>query len=73
MTIQLSPAETFGRVPGVSLDPERMHLVARSCACGVAITAEATNPAPAVAMHNRTWPHRVWWQRTRVAWQGEES
>jgi hypothetical protein len=50
-----------------------MRLVASSCACGVAITAEATNPAPAVAMHNRTWPHRVWWIRVRRAWQGEET
>ncbi len=68
----LSAAELFGRValPGLAA-PLRVRN--ERCACGVSILANADDPGPAVAQHNRTAVHRAWWARVRVAWQGEEA
>ncbi len=68
----LSAAELFGRVALAGLaTPLRLHREA--CACGGEIVANADDPGPAVAQHNRTAVHRAWWARVRVAWQGEEA
>lgn len=48
-------------------------LETRRCACGGYVLGDPRHPYPAVARHNATVEHSIWWRRVRVAWQGEES
>ena len=76
MTLSMSPAEAFGRVPsafrGVVIEPEPIVL-GRPCACGETCWANPESPARGVAAHNAGERHQRWWARERLTWQGEES
>lgn len=68
----LSPAELFGHVPHPALvSPLRVER--RPCACGGEIVANADDPGADVLRHNLTIKHAAWWERVRVAWQGDPA
>jgi len=75
MTLSMSPAEAFGRVPsafrGVVIEPEPVVL-GRPCACGETCWANPESPARGVAAHYAGERHQRWWSRERIAWQEEE-
>ena len=67
----MSAAEDFGHVP----NPEFIDRRSREhvpCLCGADVTrAPFESVQTAVRRHNGTPTHRRWWDRVRVAWQGE--
>jgi hypothetical protein len=75
MTLSMSPAEAFGRVPsafrGVVIEPEATVL-GRPCECGETCWANPQSPTRGVAAHNAGERHQRWWSRARLTWQGEE-
>jgi hypothetical protein len=76
MTLSLSAAEAFGRVPsafrGVVIEPEPI-VVGRLCACGETVWANPESPTRGVSAHNSGRTHQQWWERRRIEWQGEDS
>ena len=76
MTLSMSPAEAFGRVPsafrGVLIEPEP-SVVGQQCACGETCWADPESPGRGVAAHNAGEQHRRWWSRVHSIWQEEEA
>jgi hypothetical protein len=74
MTLQLSPAETFGRAPADFLHGSiapAFGMDGRICACGDYVWAKPSFPGPGVAAHNAGARHSAWWERVCDQWQGQ--
>ena len=76
MTLSMSAAEAFGRVPsafrGVLIEPEPAVL-GRLCECGDMCWANPQSPMRGVAAHNAGETHQRWWSRVHSKWQEEEA
>jgi hypothetical protein len=75
MTLSMSPAEAFGRVPsafrGVVIVPEP-SVLGRPCACGETCWANPQSPMRGVAAHNAGETHRLWWRREEAELAAED-
>lgn len=62
-TLELGPAESFGRVPMRLALQGREQYVARPCACGGTVWADPAAPTQGVKAHQATRLHREYRER----------